>query len=152
MLRLLQTFRDTYLEPTEDPEYVSSLSSSSDNKEDILPTLQRLCPDPNNTYYFEATSDEMELFGIKKGNLLLVDRSKNPTGGMIVIAWHKGKWMLRQLITHLSKKYLSTGKEEDQMVEIHGITGPYIWGVVTWSCCPQMEFKRKGLHKEGNKG
>lgn len=61
---------------------------------------------------------------------------------MIGIAWHNGEWLVRQLITHVKKKYLTTGKKEDVQLEIKDTTGILIWGVVTWSCCPQMEVKK----------
>ena len=143
MLRLLPSTRDTDLEPIEDPGHVSGFQSPAANyTQDRLHILQRLITDPLNTYYFEAASDEMDLFGIKKGTLLVVDRSKDPSGGMVVIAWHNVEWLVRQLITHPKKKYLTTGKEEDPMVEIKENEGILIWGVVTWSCCPQMEVKK----------
>ena len=119
MLRQLQASRDTDLEPIEDAGQVSGFQSpAADYKEDRLHILQRLVTDPLNPYYFEAASDEMELFGIKKGTLLVVDRSKNPSGGMVVIAWHKGEWLVRQLISHVKRKYLSTPKQETKPVEI----------------------------------
>ena len=143
MLRQLKTFRNTDLEPIKDPGQVSGFQSpAADYQEDRLHILQRLVTDPLNTYYFEAPSDEMDFFGIKKGTLLVVDRSKKPAGGMIVIAWFKDEWLVRQLIVHIDRKYLSTGKEEDTMLNINESTGLLVWGVVTWSCCPQMEVKR----------
>jgi DNA polymerase V len=143
MLRLYKSSRDPNLEPIEDPSQVSGFQSpAADYTQDRLHILQRLVTDPLNTYYFEAASDEMDFFGIKTGTLLVVDRSKNPSGGMIVIAWHNGEWLVRQLVTHVKRKYLTTGKEDDQVVEINATTGILIWGVVTWSCCPQMEVKK----------
>jgi DNA polymerase V len=143
MLRLNKPSKDTNLEPLEDAGQVSGFQSpAADYTQDRLHILQRLVTDPLNTYYFEAASDEMDLFGIKQGTLLVVDRSRNPSGGMIVIAWHNGEWLVRQLLTHVKRKYLTTGKEDDQTVEINETSGILIWGVVTWSCCPQMEVKK----------
>ncbi|WP_051189751.1 S24 family peptidase [Daejeonella oryzae] len=143
MLRQIESVKDVELEPIADPGQVSGFQSpAADYQEDRLHILERLVSDPLNTFYFEAASDEMEQFGIKTGTLLVVDRSKKPSGGMIVIAWHHGEWLVRQLITHVKKKYLTTGKEEDEFVEVNAETGILIWGVVTWSCCPQMEVKK----------
>ena len=143
MLRLVQSNHDTQLEPIQDPGQVSGFQSpAADYQEDRLHIIQKLVSDPLNTFYFEAVSDEMDQFGIKTGTILIVDRSKKPCGGMIVIACHHGEWLVRQLITHVKKKYLTTGKEEDEFVELTVEAGILIWGVVTWSCCPQMEVKK----------
>lgn len=139
MLRDSITFGDTYSKPREDNGYVGgSQIPEAGYREDRSPILQRLVTDPLNTYYFEVASDEMELFGIKHGTVLVVDRSKNPEGGMIVIARQEGEWLVRQLITHIKKKYLTTGKEEDERVQIDSTNEIEIWGVVTWSCSPQL--------------
>ena len=143
MLRQIQPNKDIELEPIEDPGQVSGFQSpAADYQEDRLHIIQKLVSDPLNTFYFEAGSDEMDQFGIKTGTILIVDRSKKPSGGMIVIAWHHGEWLVRQLITHVKNKYLTTGKEEDEFVELTAEAGILIWGVVTWSCCPQMEVKK----------
>ncbi|HEY0899322.1 MAG TPA: S24 family peptidase [Sphingobacteriaceae bacterium] len=143
MLRKIETMNAPDLEPLEDPGKASGFQSPADDyKQDRLNIIGRLIHDPTNTYYFEADSDAMHLFGIKKGTLLVVDRSVIPAGGMLVIAWQEGSWMVRQLITHLRKRFLTTGEEDDVPIEICGESGVMIWGVVTWSCCPQMEMKK----------
>ena len=128
------------LESITDPENVNGFKTpTSDPREDRLNILRGMIADPLNTYCFEANSDEMELFGIKKGTVLVVERSKIPAGGMIVIAWHKGEWLVRQLIAHLNRQYLSTGKEKGEIIEVAENTGAVIWGVVTWICLPMID-------------
>lgn len=142
MLRDLHTSENTCSKPLEDTGYVrESQNPEAGYGEDRLRILQRLATDLPNTWYFEVSSDDMELFGIKQGTLLVADRSINPEGGMIVIARQNGEWLVRQLISHVKQKYLTTGKEEDPVVEIEETTGIVIWGVVTWSCSPQLELK-----------
>ena len=128
MLRQIQPNIDIELEPIEDPGQVSGFQSpAADYQEDRLHIIQKLVSDPLNTFYFEAGSDEMDQFGIRTGTILIVDRSKKPTGGMIVIAWHHGEWLVRQLITHVKNKYLTTGKEEDEFIELTAEAGILIW-------------------------
>lgn len=141
---------DTCSKPLEDNGYAGEFQNPEAVYADSRPRiLQRLVIDPLNTWYFEVASDEMELFGIKQGALLVVDRSIKPAGGMIVVALNQGEWLVRQLITHVKRKYLTTGKEEDPVVEIEETSGIIIWGVVTWSCCPQVELK-SGIHQEAH--
>lgn len=143
MLRKLELSNASDLEPLEDPGKASGFQSPADDyKQERLHIISRIIRDPTNTYYFEADSDAMHLFGIKKGTLLVVDRSVIPRGGMLVIAWQEGRWLVRQLVTHLRKNYLITGEEHEQPSEINEETGILIWGVVTWSCFPQMEMRK----------
>ena len=148
MLRDFITSEVTCSKSPEDQGHVApSQVPIAGHRDERSRIFQRLVTDPLNTYYFKVASDEMELFGINQGTLLVVDRSVNPEGGMIVIARQNGEWLVRQLITHVKRKYLTTGKEEDAVVEIEGTTGIVIWGVVTWSCCPQLEFGSGVLSK-----
>jgi DNA polymerase V len=61
---------------------------------------------------------------------------------MIVVAGYEGKWVCRQLLVHGKKKYLTTAKEHEPVIEVNEQEGILIFGVVTWSCCPQMEVKK----------
>lgn len=143
MLRKIETIERADLEPIEQPGVVSGFQSpAADYAEERLNILQKLITDPTNTYFFESESDSMALFGIRIGTLLVVNRAILPTGGMIVVAWYDGKWRVRQLISHGKKKFLTTAREEDPLVEVSEANGMIIWGVVTWSCCPQLEIKK----------
>ena len=110
-----------------------------DGRAESLHILKRLITDPLNTWYFVVNTDEMDQFGIKKGMLLVVDRSEEPCGGMIVVARQKDKWLLRQLISHVDRQYLSTGKEQEPFLELSEAAGIVIWGVVTWTCLPMID-------------
>ena len=139
MLARLLPIRNTESEPVNSPRKGSVFQSPDDHRQDRLDILHRLVSDPPNTYYFKANSDEMEIFGIKKGSLLIVERSTPPTGGEIVIALNNGEWLVRQFINHVKRKYLTTGRENDKLLEVNKETEIIIWGVVTWCCCPQTE-------------
>jgi|GEM_PF-641534 len=137
------------LEPLEDPGKVSGFQSPADDyREDRLNICERLVADSVNTYYFESDSDEMELFGIKKGTVLIVDRSLLPQGGRLVIVWNEGKWMVRQLITLPDQWLFTTGRENEPPIRFNEKKGMLIWGVVTWSCSPQIEKKKQSKNKK----
>lgn len=149
MLRNTETTELSALEPLEDPGKVSGFQSPADDyREDRLNIGERLVADPVNTYYFESDSDEMELFGIKKGTVLIVDRSLPPEGGRLVILWNEGKWMIRQLVTLQDRWLLTTGRENEQPIPFNEKKSMLIWGVVTWSCSPQIEKKQAKKKKQ----
>lgn len=135
MLRNLIPERDKDLEPLENPGQVTGFSSpAQDYKEDRLHIIQKLVKDPTNTFYFEADNNDLIEFGIKRGALLIVDKSIPITDGRIVVAYHAGEWIMRQLATLTGKKYLVTRNTHINTVEVDSDT--VIFGVVTWSCNP----------------
>lgn len=70
--------------------------------------------------------------GIRRGALLLVDRSIDVKNGSIIVAYYKEKWIIRMLV---SNQYLSTGPLDKKLIKIDEDI-KLIFGVVTWSCNP----------------
>lgn len=125
MLRNLTAVRDADLEPLADPTKVSGFASpAADYLQDRLHIVQRLVSDPTNTYYFEMASDELASAGIRKGALLVVDRSLKPKRGATVVATVEGEWSVRRI-------------DEEAASAEQELT---IFGVVTWSCNPMAEL------------
>ncbi|WP_411273371.1 S24 family peptidase [Daejeonella sp.] len=140
MLRTIETFNRPDLTPIADPSRVSGFQSPADDyKEQRLNIMEKLVRDPLNTYFFESDSDAMEAFDIREGTILVVDRTLAAKGGNIVIAWIDGTWLVRQLRDINGKRDLITGMRDETPIVIAGDEGIMIWGVVTWSCSPQIE-------------
>jgi len=138
MLRTVATLNLPELAPIADPSIVSGFQSPADDyKEERLNIMEKLIRDPLNTYFFECDSDAMQGFDIRKGTLLVVDRTLTPRGGNIVVAWVDGDWLVRQLVDLKGVKKLITGRANETPVEIDTEAGILIWGVVTWSCTSQ---------------
>lgn len=130
------------LEPLENPGKTSGFASpAEDYLEGRLNILERLVSDPVNTYYAEASTDELLALGISKGTLFVYDTSISPSHGSLVVLWHDGEWKVRQLLIAGAKHYLSTGKDQEEPERVSGEL--LIRGVVTWSCRPhQLKAKR----------
>lgn len=140
MLRTSQTLYRPDLSPIADPSIVSGFQSpAEDYQEERLNIMERLVRDPLNTFFFESESDAMEVFDIRQGTILIVDRSISAKGGNIVIAWMDGNWLVRQLRDVNGVKELITGVRDEMPIVIDPDEGIMIWGVVTWSCSPQVE-------------
>ena len=139
MLRTIETINRPDLAPVADASKVSGFQSPADDyKEDRLNIMKKLVRDPLNTYFFESDSDAMAAFDIRKGTILVVDRTLTPKGGNIVIAWFDGDWLVRQLRDINGTRDLITGVRDETPIGISD-DGVMIWGVVTWSCSPQIE-------------
>ena len=128
------------LEPLSDPGKTSGfVSPAEDYMAGQLNILERLVKDPVNTYYAEATTDELMIFGIAKGTLFVYDTSIKPKHGSLVVVWYRGEWKVRQLYLLGKQVFLGTGKEDDEPEPVHQ-DELLIRGVVTWSCRPH-QFK-----------
>ena len=135
MLRKTTPDRDLDLEPIANPDQVTGFSSpAQDYQQDRLHIIQKLVRDPTNTFYFESDNDHMIKFGIKRGALLIVDKSVPVIPGRVVVAYHDGEWMIRQLYLLNGKKHLTTRNAQIETIDINEHT--IIFGVVTWSCNP----------------
>lgn len=124
------------LEPLSNPGKASGfVSPAEDYMAGRLNILERLVKDPVNTYYAEATTDELIALGISKGTLFVYDTSIKPKHNSLVLVWYRGEWKVRQLYLLGKQVFLGTGKadEEPEGVQPDELL---IRGVITWSCRP----------------
>ncbi len=130
------------LEPLRHPGKASGfVSPAEDYMEGRLNILERLVKDPVNTYYAEATTDELINLGISKGTLFVYDTSIKAKHNSLVIVWYRGEWKVRQLYLMGKQVFLGTGKdtEEPEPIDANELL---IRGVVTWSCRPHQAKPR----------
>ena len=59
------------------------------------------------TYFFRLDSGDMERLGLPMGTLLIVDRSKKPNAGSIVIIRHAGQFYCRLMARHGGKTFFT---------------------------------------------
>lgn len=140
MLREIDLPRNEEQEPLANAGKVSGfISPAEDYKERRLHIVQRLVKDPINTFYFEAENNEMQDYGITKGTLLIVDRSKMVRNGTMIICNVEGEWLNRFLVKKDDQIYLYASKQKPPI----NITGRNveIFGPVTWHCVPQEKSK-----------
>jgi len=140
MLKKTAIPTDKNLEPLDNPGQVTGFASpAEDYKEDRLHIVQKLVTDPTNTYYFEADNDELLGYGIKRGAILVCDRSRKISPGKIVVANYEQEWVIRKLIDINGKKYLVSSDDHHSAITV---TEEIIFfGVVTWSCNPLSTYQ-----------
>jgi DNA polymerase V len=93
----------------------------------------RLITDPVNTFYFEASNNEMHFFGIFEGALLIVDRSIPVKSGMVIVCYVDDEWLVRKLLIKERTTYLCINSGLDASINITG-KNIQIFGAVTWAC------------------
>ncbi len=67
-------------------------SPADDHREEVLSLSELLIDHPASTVFAWAEGRSMEGTGIYDGDLLVIDRAKNPKDGDIVIAFVNGDW------------------------------------------------------------
>ncbi len=130
--------KDDDLEPLDNPGKTTGfVSPAEDYMEGRLNILERLVTDPVNTYYAEATTDELINLGISRGTLFVYDTSIKPKHGSLVVIWYQGEWKVRQLYLLGKQVFLGTGRENEEPELVKNEL--LIRGVVTWSCRPHQK-------------
>lgn len=86
---------------------------------------------PAATFLMRATGDSMRAAGIHPGDILVVDRSLEPSHGRIVIAAVEGQLTVKRL--QMNQKGLMLLPENDAYtpISVDEEDGVEIWGVVT---------------------
>lgn len=101
-------------------------------EEDISDTMsidEFLINNPQSTYMLKVNGDSMINAGIMEGDLVIVDRSKTPKSGDIVIAEVDGDWTMKYLIKRANSLLLRAANAA--YPDIHPRQEMKIGGVVT---------------------
>lgn len=107
--------------------------------QDLLDLNQRCIDNPVATFFMEAdTGESMIDFGIYPGDTLVVDRSKTPRHGDIVIALWEGGFTCKQLRKRAGRFELHAGHPSHRPILVPPDVELDIWGVVTWSFRKQL--------------
>ena len=99
-----------------------------------LDIAEYLITNPNGTFVIKASGNSMLKAGIYDGDLLIVDRSREPRSGDIVIASIDGELTVKRLITYSENKLaLEADNDGYKPILIPENTDLQIWGVVTFA-------------------
>ena len=106
-------------------------SPADDYVEDRLDLNQHLIQHKEATFFLRAKGHSMIGAGIHDGDLLVVDRSIDPTHGAIVIAAIDGELTVKRLSIRRGKVTLLAENPDYPPIEVKDNQEMVIWGVVT---------------------
>lgn len=91
-----------------------------------------LIPSPLSTFFMRVAGDAMGGDGILAGDLLVIDRSVNPSPGRVVVAVYEGIFVVRRLAQRQGGLWLlaSDGATLPIPLQAEGVGGAELWGVV----------------------
>lgn len=106
-------------------------SPADDYLERHLDLNEHLIRHPEATFFLRVQGDSMEGEGIHDGDLLVVDRTEEPTHGRIVVAAVNGELTVKKLFSRKGRVSLVAAHPDYPPILIKEETGLEIWGVVT---------------------
>jgi DNA polymerase V len=104
-------------------------SPADDYIEAQLDLNSYLISSPSSTFFARLDANTPLIGGVKKGSVLIVDRSITPAHNKIVVAAVNDKFLLRRLKLTSGEQILVTDDLKDKPIIIN--QDSYIWGVVT---------------------
>lgn len=108
-------------------------SPADDYLEERLDLNKELIRNPSATFYARVRGDSMTLAGISDGDLLVIDKSKTPENGSIVVCLIDGDFTVKRLEKHGNEYYLMPENTKYQPIKIKPENSVTIWGVVTYT-------------------
>lgn len=106
-------------------------SPAEDFKDRELDINEFLIARPKSTAFFQVDGPSVQEFGIYDGDFVVVDRSKNPQSGQIVVAFVNGERLVKKYhITSDGRVFLVAGHPSFKPLEIKEGMELEVWGVV----------------------
>lgn len=120
------------------PLYVSPVqagfpSPADDHLEIELDLNKYLIDKPHSTFCVRVAGNSMEGVNIRQGDILVVDRSKSPTNGRIVVAVLDGEFTVKRLLITKEGTFLVPEHPAYDPIAIREGAEFQIWGVVIYS-------------------
>jgi DNA polymerase V len=108
-------------------------SPADDYSEARLDLNKELITNESATFYARVRGDSMTLAGISDGDLLIIDKSKTPVNGSIVVCLIDGEFTVKRLQKKGNQFYLMPENDNYQPIKIKPENDVTIWGVVTYT-------------------
>lgn len=105
-------------------------SPASDYIEKMLDLNEHLISKPAATFLVRVSGDSMIDVGIFENDILIVDRSKTPLSGSIIVGVVNGEFTLKTFLKHQDKIILKPENKKYTPIEITQNMGFEVWGVV----------------------
>jgi DNA polymerase V len=106
-------------------------SVADDYIEDKIDLNQHLIKNPGTTFLVRATGESMIGTGIHSGDVLVVDRSLEPTQDRIVIAVLNGELTVKRIRFEQKRVYLMPENSDYPVIAVNEGMELQVWGVVT---------------------
>ena len=107
-------------------------SPADDFKETRISLDRELVKNKEATFYARVSGDSMIGAGLDDGDLLVIDRSKNPENGKIAICLVDGEFTVKRIKKEKNRLYLMPENKKYKPIELKEENELIIWGVVEY--------------------
>jgi len=107
-------------------------SPADDFKETRISLDRELVKNKEATFYARVSGDSMVGAGLDDGDLLVIDRSKDPVNGKIAICLIDGEFTVKRIKKEKNKLYLMPENKNYKPIELKEENELIIWGVVEY--------------------
>tara|TARA_Y100000768_G_scaffold303546_1_gene237451 strand:+ start:253 stop:684 length:432 start_codon:yes stop_codon:yes gene_type:complete len=107
-------------------------SPADDFKEIRLSLDNELVKNKDATFYARVSGESMIGAGLDDGDLLVIDRSLNPTNGKIAVCFIEGEFTVKRIKKEKDKLYLMPENKIYKPIELKGDDELIIWGIVIY--------------------
>lgn len=123
-----------------DPQFLPAFTSvqagfpspADDYIEKRLDLNELVISHPVSTFYVKVEGESMIEAGIRSGDILVVDRSKEPAHGKIVVAVVGGEFTVKRFVINKEGAWLVPENPAFKPIKVDGGVDFQIWGVVTY--------------------
>lgn len=106
-------------------------SPATDYLEERIDLTRELVKNPASTFLARVRGESMRDAGLADGDLILIDRSRPPVSGALVLAWADGGFTVKRLVLRQGQGFLQAANPDFPDLELHEDDGSRLWGVVT---------------------
>jgi DNA polymerase V len=92
---------------------------------------RHLIKNPSATFYGRVKGDSLKNAGISNGDLLIIDRSLEPTNGKIAVCYIDGEFTAKRVQISKKEILLIPENENYQPIRVTEENNFLIWGIVT---------------------
>ncbi|MDR1313459.1 MAG: translesion error-prone DNA polymerase V autoproteolytic subunit [Deltaproteobacteria bacterium] len=107
-------------------------SPAEDYVQEQLDLHKLVVKNPPATFFLRVKGDSMRGAGIHDGDLLVVDRSRSPSSGRIVVAAWEGELIVKRLKVKAGRVLLAPDNPDYPEFDITDCENASVWGVVTY--------------------
>ena len=114
-------------------EISAGFPSPADDFKEVRISLDReLVKNKEATFYARVSGDSMVGAGLDDGDLLVIDRSKNPENGKIAICLVDGEFTVKRIKREKNRLYLKPENQKYKPLELREENELIIWGIVEY--------------------
>lgn len=124
---------DTELELPVAHSYIKAgFPSPAEDFSDLSIDLNReLIKNPASTFFGRVSGDSMKDLGIDNGDLLVIDKSLEPTDGKIAVCFIDGEFTLKMIKIDKNCIWLMPANENYKPIKVTPENNFVVWGIVT---------------------